>query len=329
MQAVFLADCILHRKKELGKRGRDNARAMERQVCRGDLHIHSNFSDGRGTVGEIKSYADAVYLDFVFVTDHRTIHQREVCRRYDRCWWGQEPAGDEHIGILGADDTFVPTKDSIADYARAVSGAPFAFVAHPCGWYPSTRYPPERRDQLDRIGDDFAMEIVNGAHQVFDAWDTTDANAVALWDRHLSLGKRVRAVGGSDAHMPQGVGCVWTAVFADQCRRRTVLRELAAGHCYVSDGPALDLSCGGARMGDAVERSEPLELQVEAFDVEGLHRVSLVSQGAQIHTWRCEGSPRVSETWAWRPDASARYVRLEVLSADCRRGFSNPLYLRD
>ena len=126
-QVEFLNECIVHRKEELGRRGLENAKCLRRRAYRGDTHIHSNYSDGRGTVAEVKQYGDLAQLDFIFVTDHRTIHQRQECKQFRRCWWGQEPGGFAHIGILGLDETFVPTEDSAADYRRAVEAGAFAF----------------------------------------------------------------------------------------------------------------------------------------------------------------------------------------------------------
>ena len=34
------------------------------RAFRGDLHVHSTYSDGTGTVDELKAYADAAGLDF-------------------------------------------------------------------------------------------------------------------------------------------------------------------------------------------------------------------------------------------------------------------------
>lgn len=328
-KVAFLNTCILFRKKELGRRGRQNVQMLNRPAFRGDLHSHSDYSDGRGTVAELKQFADAAELDFQFVTDHRTIHQSHACRQFKNCWWGQEPAGFGHIGILGLEHTFVPTEDTAADYRRAVELGAFAFIAHPCGWYPATRYPPRRRELLDQLGHDFAIEIVNGVHQIFDAWDQTDEQAVALWDEHLSQGKTVRAVGGSDAHMPQGVGCVWTAVYAKRCTRHAILDELKQGHGYVSDGPALDFRSGRAQMGDAIRpRGRSARVSIHVADIGGLREIRLISNGSVVERRLCQGATRVRETWTHAVKRRPTYLRLEVESMDSRRAFSNLIYIR-
>ena len=49
-----------------------------------DLHIHSNYSDGRADVKEIIKAATRSGLDGIALTDHDTMKGLPVARRYTR-----------------------------------------------------------------------------------------------------------------------------------------------------------------------------------------------------------------------------------------------------
>ena len=55
--------------------------------------------------------------------------------------------------------------------------------------------PLERgKEALNLLGEEFAIEIINGANQVFDCFDITDEMAIKLWDKHLCRGKKVSLI---------------------------------------------------------------------------------------------------------------------------------------
>ena len=69
-------------KDVIRERAEQTAKLTSFRAYRGDLHIHSVYSDGTGTVGEIKAYADQAGLDFIFITDHRTVNQKRSCKKF-------------------------------------------------------------------------------------------------------------------------------------------------------------------------------------------------------------------------------------------------------
>src|SRR5690606_10906971 len=128
------------------------------------------------------------------------------CREHG-LWVGQEPATQyHHMGILGLDHAFVPAHDFLADMAEAKRRGATVFVPHPTGWFPRTIYNEEQKQVLEKLPDPFLMEICNGANNIVSAFDFTDESAIELWDRLLTMGKTVHAMGNTDAHSPCGIG---------------------------------------------------------------------------------------------------------------------------
>ena len=119
--------------------------------------------------------------------------------------WGQEPGTQHHhLGILGLDRKYNVKHDLFKDYNAVIARGGFPFIPHPTGWFPTRRYTREQIDALELLGDNFTMELINGANNIFDCYDTTDDGAIALWDQHLSRGKIVRGKNGKATGMLAG-----------------------------------------------------------------------------------------------------------------------------
>ena len=193
-------------------------------VSRGDCHYHSTYSDGIGTVAETAEWVAKAGLDFHFITDHGTVRQKVECVKYKNLWWGQEPGTQyHHLGILGLDRKYVIVRDLVKDYRSVIELGGFPFIPHPTGWFPTTRYSQEQIDALDLLGDDFSIEVINGANNIFDCYDITDEMSIELWDKHLSQGKTVRGMGNTDAHLYQAIGDVWNGVLIERPTRKKVI----------------------------------------------------------------------------------------------------------
>lgn len=318
-------------KQVVGERLEATRKLVGFRYYRGDPHVHSTFSDGTGTVEEMKAYSDQAGLDFIFITDHDTVRQKRYCQKLRNVWWGQEPgAKHHHLGILGLDRKYTPTDDLAHDYHRIEELGGVPFIPHPAGWFPTTRYTKEQMDALDTLGDEFAIEVINGANQVFDCFDVTDETALGLWDKHLGQGKRVVGLGASDAHLPDVMGDVWTGVLAARCDRKVILKALQKGQCFASDGPALALWLDSKGMGEEVERRKGLlTLRYECADCRGVDRVRLVSGGRAVKTIMGRGKSLMQGEIAVRFRGGKAYYRLECFAVDERRAYGNPIYVRE
>jgi hypothetical protein len=297
------------------------------QFFRGDCHSHTQHSDGIGTVADTAEMVKAAELDFQFVTDHWGVTQAPECREHG-LWVGQEPGTSlHHMGILGLDYAFVPQMDFLADIAAAKATSAAVFIPHPTGWWPTRVYKEQAKQILEELPSPFLMEICNGANNIVSAFDYTDDSAIELWDHLLCLGRKVHAMGNTDAHAPHAIGIVWNGVFADKCDQGTILAELNQGHSFVSDAPLIHIALGEARMGDTASTTDRKhELEVTVVDSRGLNKVAIVADGEKIFRQHFDG-----ET-IWKgsvkvPAKVEKYLRAEIHSRDARRAYSNPIYL--
>ena len=313
-----------------GERLRRTRRLIGSRLLVGDLHSHSTYSDGIGAVPQNWEMAQAAGFDFLFATDHGTIAQKRLCKQ-PGLWWGQEPGvGGHHLCLLAGRRVFRPRQDGpVRDLERALKIAPFAFFPHPAGWFPSVWYPEERIRQLAAIARPFAVEVINGANKLDRAYDEFDAAAITAWDRLLSEGHKVTALGASDAHLPQGIGCAWTGVLGGRLSLESVIKALCQGHCFASEGPVLSLKCRRQAMGDTVsaKRGARLALEFQAADSLGLHSVRLVSGGKVVREIAARDEPVVQARYALTVRSRPAYYRVEATALDDRRAFSTPIYV--
>jgi hypothetical protein len=299
---------------------------------RGDCHSHTVFSDGIGTVEETNTIKEAAGLDFQFITDHWTVAQKRECVKFKNVWWGQEPVTQyHHLGILDNPRTYQCKKDLLHDFAAAGKLGQLAFIPHPTGWYPVTRYNPERMDFLLKLGPEFNMEIINGANQMLDCFDVTDESSVKLWDRLLCAGRRVHAMGNTDAHLPHCIGSVWNGVFASKLTKNAVIAALKKGRHFVSEAPLIymEVKSGGrrAQMGQMLRvTGGRATLRFHAADSIGLQILRIVQEGKTIREIDLRRKPTVDGTISLKVGPRSRYVRVECNAKDWRRAYSNPVY---
>jgi hypothetical protein len=241
---------------------------------RGDLQSHSEHSDAKGTLAQLTAKARGLGLDFLSVTDHNTVsHHPHLAAFADHSLLlipGQEATSYYgHMNIWGTSrwcDFRCRTDADIAaviQLARA-SGA-LCSINHP-----KTNGPPWEYG-LDLSVD--AIEVWQGP------WPWHNAESLALWERSLTAGRRLTAVGSSDYHCPSGeetgflrLGQPTSWVKATGWGVSEVLEAIRAGRVSISampEGPRLDLraTSGGVTvpMGGELSPSPgvPVEVEVE------------------------------------------------------------------
>lgn len=306
----------------------ESRKRFGRKFHRGCCHSHTQHSDGIGTVAETAEMVEAAGLDFQYVTDHWGVTQAPECRKHG-LWLGQEPGTEyHHLGILGLDHAFVPAPDLVADFAEVRKRGGTPFIPHPAGWFPRRVYTEEQKNALWQLPQSFMMEVINGAHNLATAYDYTDASAVELWDRLLNDGRRVMAMGNTDAHAPHQIGIVWNGVSAPRCDHATIVSAMSKGRSFASEAPLLHLAVGGVNMGGRVrDRNGAETARIKVADAGGLICVRLVGDGKVRRTWHPNGD-EVFEHEQKLPKSLKRYVRVEAIADDGRRGYSNPVYLQ-
>ena len=221
---------------------------------RGDLHAHTQHSDGSWEIKDLVAWARGRGLDFMTLSDHNT------------------PSGHAEVMSLGGDDlltmggieltthfghalslgrrdwqewrTGPVTGKTMPDIAAEVmaKGALF-IIAHPmsegdpsctgCRW--------EYADM--RPGPAQIVEIWNGG-----PWSDYNEAGLALFREWLANGHRLVATAGTDIHGPEGgegpLG--FNHVWADALTETAILAAVEAGRNYLSSGPLLILSAQDA-----------------------------------------------------------------------------------
>ncbi|AFN75517.1 PHP domain protein [Melioribacter roseus P3M-2] len=188
----------------------------------GAIHIHSNFSDGSGTVEEIASFAGEAGLDYIIITDHNTL--RALHEGYEG-WYDKtlvlvgceinDKENKNHLLAIGINEAY-STRLSAKEYVKLVKDAGgIGIIAHPHEKRNSMeKHPPYPWTEWDT--DDFTgIEIWNHMSEWMEG--LTEENkynyfvhplksisvppqeTIEVWDK-LNLKRKVVGVGGVDAH---------------------------------------------------------------------------------------------------------------------------------
>jgi hypothetical protein len=207
---------------------------------RGDLHSHTDHSDGENTIAEMAAFAKKRGLDFLAITDHNTTTHMPVIDA-----WKDPPVllvpGEEvttysgHANVWGLRDwvDFRFTTDAeIHSLLRWVEsrGRPFS-INHP-----------------KKVGPPWLFSDPGfGVREVWQApWRWYNWESVHAWDEQLAAGRRIVPVGGSDAHSappatprhPHHIGDPTTWLYCDGgLTEAAVLDAITAGRTSISDGP--------------------------------------------------------------------------------------------
>ncbi|MDO9575849.1 MAG: CehA/McbA family metallohydrolase [bacterium] len=316
---------VLADKQILAERIKKTRELFEKKILIGDTHSHSTFSDGFNTIREMKDMADASGLDFIFITDHRTLLHKRYCNE-NGLWWGQEPPTAYHdIGLLCPKKLFKPDNKSISEeFQYAQSIASFVFIPHPAQYWTANA----TIDSLWSLGEKFTIEILNGYNKLSTAYDRFSEETIHVWDQLLQAGKKISVLGASDAHHVYSVGTAWTGVFCNQLERKEVIQALEKGHSFASEAPFVWLECDHSIMGDDVRRpiGSKINICFTAVDSAGLNSVTLVKDGEIVKKIKAEDAPRVTGVYEHTVKERS-YFRLECVANDQRRAFSSPLYI--
>ncbi|HXF86041.1 MAG TPA: CehA/McbA family metallohydrolase [Anaerolineales bacterium] len=351
-----------------------------------NLHMHTRYSDGSGTHKDIAQAAIKTGLDAVIVTDHNVLvqgvegyYRHSSSRGTSRVLLlvGQEVHDQDrdpqknHLLIFNSNRDLSGLADDPQALINGVTEAGgICFIAHPKDPAAPAFHEPDISWENWEVEGYTGIELWNGLselktvvptklHALFYAFFPQFIARVPLeetlrrWDELLSGGKRVVAIGGSDAHaMHMRMGPLHRVIFPYEFHFRTInthvfipepltgdvptdkkmiYNALANGHCFV----AYDLAASArgfrfkakgletsAIMGDEISVKGGVTLQAHLPSPADIH---LIKDGARIGAWR--------QTYACTYIATEPGVyRVEVYRnyLGRKRGwiFSNPIYVR-
>jgi hypothetical protein len=211
---------------------------------RGDLHLHTIFSDGKRNQPQLIAAAQAAGLDFIGSSDHNTsaatyhwgkhvpdgflvINGEEVTTRSGH-WlaMGLPPMTWIDWRFRAADGEL----GRFTDKVRSLGG--LAIAAHPFNPVPSIRW--EHGYDYAHID---AIELWNGP------WTGDDQSTLNDWHRKLVAGTFVPGVGNSDSHTDsQTVGLAQTVYRLGSLSAAEVVSAIKGGHAWIAESSAVDLT---------------------------------------------------------------------------------------
>jgi predicted metal-dependent phosphoesterase TrpH len=287
---------------------------------KGNLHTHSNASDGVRTPEAVcATYREAGY-DFLALTDHfmakygfPIVDTRPFRTPGFTTILGAElhaPAtalGETwHILAVGLPADFAPLQpgESGPDLAaRAIAAGAFVAIPHPA-WYALTA------EDAASLPGAHAVEVYNHTSQL----RTERGDGVYLADQLLARGRRIGLIAVDDAHF----ACMdafggWVMVKAEANEPEALLAALKAGRYYATQGPLIhDISWG------------PEEVEITCSPAMG---VMVLGRGSRATQSIAPGQTRVRLPYAaLKPGGFARIV---IADAAGRRAWANPVTFGD
>lgn len=305
----------------------DLLKAGPGRFFRGNLHCHSNRSDGHWAPERVAAaYRDAGY-DFILLSDHfeaeygwQVTDTRELrderfttiigAELSSAAWDAREVYWVTAAG-LPLDFAPPPAGDHAEAIARAAECGAFVTMLHPG----LNNLPLAAAAGLPALGAVHAVEIYN--HNMASGGMPDRAHGAYMLDGLLEQGRRLLVNAGDDAHFGHVADRFggWVEVFCEQLEPGALLAALHAGRFYSTQGPRLrQLRLEGER------------LYVEASPV---YAIALSGSGARwtsaaMHTGAA-GTPIEAAEFDLAPFRGS-FCRVTLVDTAGRRAWSNPIW---
>jgi|GEM_PF-90441 len=297
---------------------------LTRKWYKGNLHCHSTLSDGKEMPEErIRQYKDKGY-DFLSLTDHNVYGttaytlpddfllirgvERDVFVTgetfkvfhligFEGAGGGPPYASGERIEKLEWQGT--QTVQKLIDEMK--SHGNIVFLAHPI-W---------SRNELSDI---IALQGLTGV-EVYNHncnMESNDGLSEVYWDSLLRRGRLVWGFGVDDTHVEQDKFGGWIMVKAQALTVSAIAEAIQTGHFYASTGPELfDFY---------------VENQTVFVTCSPANRINFVMYDTHGHSCFAKGMPLTEAQHKLR--GTETYVRVEIVDAQGKKAWSNPIFLR-
>lgn len=285
---------------------------------KGNLHCHSTLSDGKLSPEEVERFYCERGYDFLTLTDHRRLSEPMHMNNGMLVLTGMEadyflPGEVVHMVCFGWEEGLreepeMPLPRNIQqciDLTRKHGGR--VILAHPA-WSLNTL------ETMSGLYDISAVEIYNTMSNI--PWNGARADSSTQIDVAAAHGIFYNVVASDDSHRYNGeAGVSYTMIQADELTRESLLEAFDAGRFYCSQGPAFEQI--------SVENGK---ITVRCSPVEHIVFYSNVVWSAE----RCQsGHGLTSAVYDALdlPGRTDRYVRVQLIDAEGRSAWSNPIIL--
>ena len=334
------------------------------RVLWGDLHGHSQLSDGTGTPEDYFAYArDVAALDVIALTDHdhwgmrflddnpglwKTIE--DAARRFDDPGrfvalvgyeWTSWLHGHRHVlyfeGEAEVLSSLDPRYENPALLWKGLEGRSAVTIAHHSAGGPvSTNWdfvpPPELEPVTEVVSVHGSSEASDTPGKIYSA---VPGNFVR---DALGRGLRFGFIGSGDshdghpglAHLASPSGGL-AAIFSEEKTRAGVLEALRARRTYATNGPRIWLRTwlDENEMGATVPASEAPahELRFVVATPGPVERVNVIRSGEVVSVVPGSSRRELSETLTLPPLRPGEYVYVRVVQEDGGAAWSSPVYV--
>lgn len=300
----------------------------ENRWYKGDLHLHTNHSDGAYTVSEVVENIRLAGLEFLALTDHNTFSQNiqyPIVEDIAIIPGVELTTNKGHANFYGVQQPFhdfrCQSKEDVQNKMdEGMSNGSFYSINHPHCQYCPWEWGLEHFDVR-------MVEIWNGP------WSEANQQTLDWWDSELKQGKKVVAIGGSDTHreherIKYGVPTTWLHALRHSPDKLTA--AMKSGRACIArtpDSPWVEIktmnTCPeGSGRGENNLQAIPLEVEFKD-KVKGIMKV-ITDQGTIIN----EPIESKKVFYFDRIPSDSRYVRVEVWDLHIEEPIviSNPIY---
>ncbi|UUX33782.1 CehA/McbA family metallohydrolase [Fundicoccus culcitae] len=223
---------------------------------KGDLHTHTNSTDGNMSAEKLTDEAERLELDFFAITDHDFYHLKWPKTKLIVLPGVEITAIQGHFNVIGLKKIidWTPNKNDQGFNSNIGINRLFnefhaqdaiVSINHPfldeCMW-------TFNEVQLENVD---AIEIINDPTYP----DNLKANkkTIQFWTELLNEGYRITGIGGSDVHyypteynlattQTTEIGLPLTHLYMEACNKDNIVKSIANGMCYVTNGIDLEFN---------------------------------------------------------------------------------------
>ncbi len=292
-----------------------NPFALPGRWYRGNIHTHTDVSDGRLTIQQrCDAYRSQGY-DFIVITDHNKVVDPSDCSREDflaipGAEFDLPPAGDEkpcHVVAINVREQIDVHQMQINQVIAAIrEQGGLAVIAHP--YWSGMAFTDF--EQLDGY---VGIEVYNDTARR----GIGKGDSEPHWDDHLDRIGPTLGFATDDAHTEaDDVFAGWIMVKADRLTIDPLLSAIREGAFYSTQGPTfadirVEPSEAGAQI--AVQSSPVQSIVFKGRCSTGRHVRAPAGEQIERAEYRCTGSEK--------------YIRVVLIDRAGRRAWSNPLWL--
>ena len=332
------------------------------RILWGDLHGHSNLSDGTGTPEQYFRYArDVAGLDFVALTDHDHWGLRALSR-HPPMWdeirqqvaafnapgnfitllgyeWTSWLHGHRHVLYFADDGPLLssvdPRYETPAQLWAALRGRPaMTFAHHSAGEPIATNwdYPPD--PELEPITE---IVSIHGSSEAADSPAVVRGAISGQFVRDvLERGYQLGFIGSGDGHDGHpGLAALanpsggLAAVRSSELTRDAIRRALGERHSYATNGVrmVLEVSLDETPMGSRLSPSAHPQLRVAITGSNPLERLDIVQRGLPVTTIELDGRRQASIERQLAPTADGDYIYVRVFEQGGGTAWSSPFFV--